>query len=121
MKKNDPTLPTWNALKTRLFQFKDSALQMMRTDSTRSNFETCKEDPSLMNVFQKRNFKLLVDPIEQGIFCFEQDEKRTRGQCEKEPTILEKQNHITISDDQTAYFGQCIFQDQPKMTFSFKT
>ena len=33
----------------------------MRTDSTRSNFEMQNKDPSPMNAFQKRNFKLLVE------------------------------------------------------------
>ena len=32
----------------------------MRTDSTRSNSKVHKEDSSLMNAFQKRNFKLLA-------------------------------------------------------------
>ena len=35
MKKNDPMLSTWNTLKTRLFQFKESTLQEVRTDSLR--------------------------------------------------------------------------------------
>ena len=39
MKKNDPTLTTWNTLQTinRLIQFKESTLQVVRTGSTRSN------------------------------------------------------------------------------------
>ena len=51
VKKNDPTLPTWNTWKTinRLFQFKESTLQVVRTDNTRSNFKTRKKDPTLTN------------------------------------------------------------------------
>ena len=59
-------------------------------------FKTREEDPSLINASQKRNVKLLVDPIEQSISCLEQDEKQTRGQCDKELTFLDKQNHPLI-------------------------
>ena len=53
MEKSGPTLPTWNTLKTRLLQFKESILQVVRTDSTQSNFKSRKEDPSLTNTFKK--------------------------------------------------------------------
>ena len=51
----------------------------------------------LIDAFQKRNFKLLVDPIEQAISCFEQ-----YGRAE--PSF----------NRQAAYFGQCIFSSSIK-------
>ena len=45
MKKNDPTLTTWNTLKTSLFQFKESTLQVVRTDSARSSFKRMRKIP----------------------------------------------------------------------------
>ena len=48
-----------------------------------------------MNAFQKRNFKLLVDPIEQGASCYEQDESRQIVSATKS-LLLEKQDHFTI-------------------------
>ena len=68
-------------------------------------FKTREEDPSLMNTFQKSNFKLLVVPIDQGISCFEQDESGQKSQCVTKSLLLEKKNHLS---HQTAYFGQCI-------------
>ena len=35
IKENDPTLPTWSTLKTRLFLLKESTLQVVRADSMR--------------------------------------------------------------------------------------
>ena len=52
--------------------------QVVRTDNTRSNFKVRKEDPSLMNAFQRRNFKL-DDPIEQGTSCYEQEVNATKS------------------------------------------
>ena len=80
-------------------------------------FKTREEDPSLMNIFQKRNFKLLVDLIEQGTSCYEEDGSGQKRQCDKEPTTREER---PFYNRQTAYFGQCIFQDQPRVTLSFK-
>ena len=48
MEKNGLTLPTWNTLKTTLFQFNKSTSKVVRTDSTRSNSKPHKED-SLSN------------------------------------------------------------------------
>ena len=58
-----------------------------------------------MNAFRKRNFKVLVDSVEQGIFYFEKDGSRQKNQCTTRSLHLEKQNHL---NHQTAYFGQCI-------------
>ena len=33
MKRNDPTLPTWNTLKTRLFQLKEFTLRVVHPDT----------------------------------------------------------------------------------------
>ena len=52
-----------------------------------------------MNAFQKRSFKVLVDPIEQGISCFEQDGSGQKSQYDKEPTFRKAEpffNHQTI-------------------------
>ena len=81
VKKNDPTLPTWNALKTRRFQFKESALQVVRTDSTRSNFKTRKEDPSLVNTFQSEISSSWLVPANEDS-CFEQYESGRKSQCD---------------------------------------
>ena len=48
------------------------------------------------------------DPVEQGTSCYEQ--------CDKEPTILEEQNHLTIirqSDDKfrPMYFSRSTEND----------
>ena len=62
-------------------------------------FKTREKDPSLMNAFQKRNSNLLVDPIEQGISCFEQDGSGHKSQCDKEPTTRKEEpsfNHQMI-------------------------
>ena len=58
-------------------------------------FKTREEDTSLINAFQRRNFKL-DDPIEQGTSSYDQDGSRQKSQCDNESTILEKQNHLTI-------------------------
>ena len=58
-----------------------------------------------MNAFQKRNLKLLIDPSEQGVSCFEQDGTRQKSQCATKNLLLEKQNHL---NNQTAYSRQCI-------------
>ena len=65
-------------------------------------FKTRDEDPSLMNAFQKRNFKLLVDPTEQG-FLFRTKRKRTiqsvryRAHYYKIRTILQSSDDILRS------------------------
>ena len=69
---------------------------MVRNDNTQSNFKMRKEDPFLMKVFQRRNFKL-DDPIEQGTSCYEQDENGQGVNVTKSLLLfLEKQNHLTI-------------------------
>ena len=70
-----------------------------------------------MNAFQKRNLKLLVDPVEQGISCFEQDEKPTKESVRSRAYFRKAEPFF---NHQTVYFGQCIFYDQPKMTLPFK-
>ena len=53
--------------------------------------------------FLKRNFKLLVDSIEQGFLFQTRREQTIESVRDKEPTYRkENLNH------QTAYFGQCI-------------
>ena len=63
-------------------------------------FKTREEDPSQMNAFQRRDVKLLVGPIEQGISCFEQYGSRQQSQYDKEPTTSNAEepyfNHQTI-------------------------
>ena len=87
MKKNDPTLPTRNTLKTRLFQFKEPTASRAYQQYT-FKFETRKKDPSILNAFQKQNFKLLVDPIKQSISCFEQNEKTDKRVNSTESLLL---------------------------------
>ena len=84
MEKNPPTLPTSSSWGLHIA----SVCQQHKF-----KFKTREEDPSLMNAFQRRNFKLLVDPIEQGISCFEQNGSRQKSQCLKS-LLLEKQNHL---------------------------
>ena len=82
MKKNDATLPTRNTLKCGLFQFEESTESSAYQQYT-FKFITRKKYPSLMNAFQKLNFKLLIDPIEQGISCIKQDKNTDQaGQCD---------------------------------------
>ena len=70
-----------------------------------------------MNAFQTLYFKLMVDLIEQDTSCYEQDGSVQKSQCDKEPTTRKAGPFYSR---QTAYFGRCIFQDQPKVTLSFK-
>ena len=69
-------------------------------------FKTLEEGPSLMNAFQKRNFKLVVDPVEQGIFYFEKGGSGHKSQCATKSFLLEKKNHL--NHHQTSHFGQCV-------------
>ena len=57
-----------------------------------------------MNAFQKRNFKLLIDPVEHDISDAEKDGSGQKGQCATKSLLLEKQNYL---NHQTAYFGPC--------------
>ena len=84
-------------------------------------FKMHEEDLSLLNVFQKRNFKLPVDPIEQGISCFEQDGSGQKSQCDKEASTKKAEpsfNHQTIS--RRYILENALFQNQPKMILPFK-
>ena len=56
--------------------------------------KTHEEDPSVMNAFQKRNFKLLVDLVQQGISYFEKDGSGQKCQCATKSLLLNKQNHL---------------------------
>ena len=64
-------------------------------------FKTRKEDPSLVNAFQKRNFKLLVDPVEQGISCLRRRERTQESVRDKELACRKNEepsyNHPYIS------------------------
>ena len=68
-----------------------------------------------MRVFQKRNFKLLVDPIEQSISCFEQDGSRQKSRCNKEPRSRQAEpsfNYQTIRRYVSVkYFSRSIEND----------
>ena len=77
----------------------------MRTSGYKLQFQTREEDPFLMNIFQKQNSKLPVAPIDQGIYCFEQDGSRQKSKCATKSLLQEKHNPL---NHQTAYFGQSI-------------
>ena len=67
-----------------------------------------------MNAFQKRNFKLLVDPTEQGISCFEQYGSGQNGQYDKEPTSRKAEpsySHPYTSELKTIFFVHSITND----------
>ena len=89
----------------------------MRTSSYKLKFKMREENPSLMNVFQKRNFKLLVDSVEQGISSFEKTEADKRVSATKSQ-LLEKRNHVSIARRHIISVN-VFFQHQPKMILSF--
>ena len=71
----------------------------MRDQQYTFKLKTREEDPFLMNAFQKRNFKLLVDTIEQRISCFEQGGSGQKRQCNKKLTSRKEEpsfNYQTI-------------------------
>ena len=70
-----------------------------------------------MNAIHKQNFKLLVGPIEQGVPCFKHDRSEQKSQCGIEPTTRKVGRSY---NRETEYFGQNVFQDQSKVTLSFK-
>ena len=70
------------------------------------NFKTREKDPTLMNAFQKRNFKLLVDPIEQN-FLFRTRRKQAKRSMRLKAYYFRKAGPSHYH--QTVYFGQCIF------------
>ena len=52
-----------------------------------------------MKSFQKRNFNIMVDAIEQGISSFEQNGSGQKSECDEEPTSRKAEpssNHQTI-------------------------
>ena len=63
------------------------------------------------------NFKLKY-PIEYFTSCYEQDRTGQKTQCDTNPNTRKAGSSY---NRQTAYFGQRIFQDQPKVTLTFKT
>ena len=82
----------------------------MLISSTRSNLKrVSKEDPSLMNAFQKRNFKLLADPIEQGFFVSNKTEEADKRVSATKSQLLEKQNYLSIVRQSDGIFRSMYF------------
>ena len=70
-----------------------------------------------MNAFQKRNFKL-DDFIEQGTSCYKQEENGQGVNATK--SLFFSKAKPSYTHQTVYYFGQCIFQDEPKMALSFE-
>ena len=112
MKKNDPTLPAWNTIETRLpgkvvFENTARAYQQCKL-----KFQTHEGMHSKSKI---SNFKLLVHPIEQDIFYFGQDMNGQKKLVRDKELISRKAEHFSIAD---GIFLVNVFQ--PKMALSFK-
>ena len=62
-----------------------------------------------MNAFQKRNFKLLIDPIEEGISCVEKDGSGQKSQCDKEPTARKTEPYFNHQTSRRRFSDIAIF------------
>ena len=85
-------LPAWNTLRTRLFQFRGFTLQVVRTDSTRSNIKT-------RDAFQKRFSSYSLIPPNRVPLISNKTGADKKSQCNKEPTSRKAEpsfNHQTI-------------------------
>ena len=122
MKNNDPTLPTCNTTKTWLFQLKEKHIVRCAYRQYTIEFKTRKEDPSLMNTFQRKT----SEPTLQYESSYKPEET---GQTQelvphRIPSIFKSQNNFLILDLPFTYndiFRSVYFQDQPKVIISFKT
>ena len=119
------TLPTWDTLMIRLQQSRNPRCKSAPTVRDRSKHvrkHSLPNIPSLKNAFQGGNSELTL----QCKSCHKQEEKgRARESVpQRFPTIFKSQNHFIILNLPFTYnsiFRLVHFQDQPKVTLSFKT